>query len=244
SGVYATRLHLLAFGRGGQADPAAARVDRPRGVEVVALWLLAAASLALGLLWLPPAADAVERLTGLEIVESEPWELLLAVALLGLAVALVAREVRQIGLANLGLPTRVRAAIADWYGLPTATRVVVVDPFLALCRGLGRFDDTVVDALPRAVATAVRRGSGVLARWGELGVDGAVRLVAGGVVRSAAGSSAADDRGVDGAVEGIAAAVGVSGRATRRLQTGLAHTYYLYLAIGAVAIAVVVAFWR
>jgi tetrahydromethanopterin S-methyltransferase subunit F len=75
-------------------------------------------------------------------------------------------------------------------------------------------------------------------------VDGAVRLVAGGVVRSAAGSSAADDRGVDGAVEGIAAAVGVSGRATRRLQTGLAHTYYLYLAIGAVAIAVVVAFWR
>ena len=244
SAVYATRLYLLAFGRGGEPGPGDGDVLRPPVTEVVVLGVFAAASLVMGLLWLPAGAGVVDAWVGTEIIEAAPWELAVAVALLAVAVAWVAAQVRRTGAADLGLPASARRAVMGWYGMPTATRVVVVNPTLALCRMLARFDDTVIDGTVRAVPWLVRSVSRLLGRWAELGVDGAVMLVAGTASWAARTSSTTDDRRVDGAVEGLATAVGFTGHRARQLQTGLAHQYYLLMTVGVVVIAVTVAIWR
>ncbi|PLS75670.1 MAG: proton-conducting membrane transporter, partial [Actinobacteria bacterium] len=71
---------------------------------------------------------------------------------------------------------------------------------------------------------------------GEVSVDSVVRAVAGVALGAARSSRLVDERGVDGGVEGLARAVGVAGRSSRRLQTGLAHQYYLIVAAGLVAV--------
>ena len=45
-----------------------------------------------------------------------------------------------------------------------------------------------------------------------------------------------DDRGVDGAVEAIAERIGTAGTQARRVQTGLAHHYYVIAVIGLVVL--------
>ncbi|HWB71979.1 MAG TPA: hypothetical protein VG452_07160, partial [Egibacteraceae bacterium] len=72
-----------------------------------------------------------------------------------------------------------------------------------------------------------------------------------GGVRAAAASgralsracAAAGELRIDGVVERLAGWVGFAGRDSRRLQTGLAHQYYVIVAVG-LAVAVVVALWR
>lgn len=244
SAIYATRLYLLAFGRRGAPHPVDGRLHAPAAVETAVLWVFALASVLLGLLWLPGGADAVRRLTGFEVTEAALWELAVAVALVAFAVGWVAVQVRRTGAAVFGLPPGVRHRIGGWYGLPEATRVVVVDPFLLLCRRLGQVDDVAVDGAVGAVAGTARRASALLSRWAELGVDGAVALIAGGTGLASRTSARADDRRVDGAVEGLAATVGDAGRRARGLQTGLAHHYYLLMAVGVVVLAATVAIWR
>ncbi|MFP5252252.1 MAG: NADH-quinone oxidoreductase subunit L [Actinomycetes bacterium] len=245
SAIYATRLFLLAFGRRDVPRPVAdGRLHAPAAVETAVLWVFALASVLLGLLWLPGGAGAVRRLTGFEVPEAALWELVVAVALISAAAGWVAVQVRRTGAATLGLPPGVRHRIAGWYGLPEATRVVVVDPFLRLCRRLGQVDDVAVDGAVGAVAGAARRASALLSRWAELGVDGAVRLIAGAAGLASRTSAVADDRRVDGAVEGLAAAVGDAGRRARGLQTGLSHHYYLLMTVGVVVLVATVAIWR
>ncbi|MBA3621747.1 MAG: hypothetical protein H0W51_05440, partial [Euzebyales bacterium] len=52
------------------------------------------------------------------------------------------------------------------------------------------------------------------------------------------------DRGVDGAAEGVAGAVGVAGRRSRALQSGLAHHYYVIAVVGLLVLLAVAASWR
>ena len=68
-----------------------------------------------------------------------------------------------------------------------------------------------------------------------------MRGVAWATMRGAAGSRAADDLGIDGAVEWIARASWWSGRQVRRLQTGLAHQYYVVVVAGLVLVLTVTA---
>jgi hypothetical protein len=49
------------------------------------------------------------------------------------------------------------------------------------------------------------------------------------------GSRATDDAGIDGAVEGTARGIGIAGQQARRLQTGLAHHYYVIVTAGVAA---------
>lgn len=244
SAIYATRLFLLAFGRPDKPRPVDGRLHTPATVETAVLWVLALASVLLGLLWLPGGADAVTRLTGFEVPEAALWELAVAVALVAVAAGWVTVQVRRTGAATLGLPPGVRHRIGGWYGLPEATRVVVVDPFLLLCRRLGQIDAVAVDGAVGAVAGTARRTSRALSRWAELGVDGTVALIAATTGRASQTSARADDRRVDGAVEGLAAGIGDAGRRARGLQTGLAHHYYLLMAVGVVVLAATVAIWR
>ncbi len=251
SALYATRLGLLAFGpphlAGDRARPAVTGdrdVHRPPRVEVVAVWVLAALSLALGVLWVPGAAHVVERVTGLTVSEGAFWQLALSVTLLVVGAGIVVADLRAGRGASFGLADRHRGLVADWFGLPAATKVTLVDPSLALARAAARFDDRVVDAGVRGAVALARAASRLSSRWAELGIDGIVRAIAGGTLRGADVSRIADDRGVDGAVEGLAEGVGTAGRRSRSLQTGLAHHYYLIMAVGIAVLAVALAIWR
>ena len=265
STFYAARYWILAFGpepnRGAIVNPLSVLnpwsglppsrrhlLHRPGPVEVASLAVLAAASLALGALWLPGGGRVVETLTfgrlpaGPTVVVHRFHEQLIALAVIGAAAVTVWFLIRHGRLASSGVPAPVRTRVADWFGIATAARLVVVDPILVLSRALARFDDLVVDAGVRGAAAIASTGSRLLARRGELSIDAAVHALAGLTIRAAAGSRVSDERAVDAAVEGIAREVGLAGRQSRRLQTGLAHHYYLIVAGGVAVVVAVLAF--
>ena len=239
SAVYAARLHFLVFGRGGAGAP----VSRPSGAEVAVLAAMAAASVALGALWLPRVAHAAEAFVELPVAEGAGGVAGASVALVAVGVALgaaVARGERT----ESRKAALLRPAVADWFGLPAAVKRVVVDPTLSLARTLSWFDVRVVDGAVRAAAASASGLSRVLARWAERGVDGVVAGLARGTSAGAALSRATDDRAVDAAVERMAAGVGLAGVRARLLQTGLAHQYYLIVAAGLVVIVLTIALGR
>ena len=74
--AYATRFQLLAFGGVTDRDAGPRQlVERPGPVEVGAMAVLAAASVVLGALWLPPARDVAADLLGGSMAEGPAWEL-------------------------------------------------------------------------------------------------------------------------------------------------------------------------
>ena len=269
SAAYAARLHFHAFGAGTDAgDADASRVPL---AEQASLAVLATASLVLGVLWLPAVAPVVESLTGQPVLHESAAELMVSVVLVAAGIAwgwALTRDDAEH--ARGGAVQRFTAAVGGWFGLPQLTRRVVVGPTLGVAAMLARFDDAVIDAPARGVAAAGARASHVLPRfddtvvdgvvrgvvaagravsrglvwWVERGVDGVVGAVAAATERVGAVSRVGDDRGVDAAVEGIAAAVGVAGQHSRRLQSGLAHHYYVIAVVGLAALVAVATFWR
>lgn len=241
SALYAGRYHLLAFGRGRRADSVGAVGRRPGLVELAALGSLAAVTLGLSALWLPGVAGTVEEATRGSLVEAGPGELAVALVPLLLAAGLIAWLVRHDRLADLGLDSSTQTAAGDWLGLPTLTDRLVVAPTLRLSQALARADDRVIDAgVRRAVALAglvSRLASGHL----EFRIDALVSRIASVTLDSARASRVLDDSRVDRAVEASARSVGLAGRQSRRLQTGLAHHYYVIVAAGLALIAAILA---
>jgi len=240
SALYAARYQLLAFGPG-EARPSRAHAYRPGQPELWAMAALAVITVALSALWIPGLDGAVERATKGRLAAGAIWELAAAVATIGAAFGLAWWLWRGARLTTFGLSAPRQEAAADWLGLPRATRVVAVEPVLAMSRLLSAFDNRVVDAGVRGMAALSGFASRFLARRGEWTIDRAVRAVALATMRSAAGSRRADDGGIDRAVEGGAAGVGIAGRESRRLQTGLAHHYYVVTAAGLAAMVAVLA---
>ena len=268
SAAYAARLQVLSFGRaapGGEGRMA----EVPR-LELVSLAVLAAATLLLSVVWLPGAASVVASVTGEAVLHESAVELIVSSLLVAGGLAWGWALARNVERPRGQLAQRVASTAAGWYGLPQLTQRVVVDPTLALARTLSRFDDLVLDAPARAVAGAGARAARLLPRFDDAFVDGAVRTVAsagrvlsrglawwvergvdGAVVTLAAAterigewSRLGDDRAVDGAVEGVAAAVGATGHRSRRLQSGLAHHYYVIAVVGLATLVGVAAIWR
>lgn len=224
-------------------------------VEVAAIGLLAVAAAALGILWLPAARRVVEGVIGDPIEAGHAWELAAAIVLVAAGATAAVWAVRRGGDV---LPAAVARPAAGWFGLTAGTRRLIVDPLLATAVGAARFDDAVLDAPARAVAAAgsalsaalprfddrvldgavrgvaavARAASRAVSRTVELGVDGIVAGIAAATTRLGEISRLGDDRGVDGSVERLADAVGVAGTQARRLQTGLAHHYYVILVVG------------
>ena len=268
SAAYAARLHFYAFGAGTEGNEGSA--SRVPLMEQASLAVLAAASLLLGLLWLPAVAPVVEALTGQPVLHESAAELIVSVVLVAAGIAWGWALTRDGEHAHSRGVQRLTAAVGGWFGLPQLTRRLVVDPTLGLAAMLARFDDAVIDAPARGFAAAGVRASQVLPRfddsvvdgvvrgvaaagravsrgvawWVERGVDGVVAAVAAATERVGALSRAGDDRGVDAAVEGIATVVGIAGQQSRRLQSGLAHHYYLIAVVGLAAVVAAAAFWR
>ena len=268
SAAYAGRLHLLAFGRG-EAD-AAHSGGQPPFAERATVVVLAAASVMLGALWLPPAWPFVESVTGSAVVHEGLAKVALSALLVAAGLGWAWLVTRDVDDPSWYLPSWFTRSAAGWFGIPTATGRVVVEPTLALAAALARWDDAVMDAPARAIGGAARRAatalprfddrvvdmgpaavsrlaratSDALARVVERGVDGAVSALAAATEWLGDLSRVGDDRGVDGAVEGLARAVGASGRRSRALQSGLAHHYYVIAVIGLAAVVAVAAFGR
>ena len=259
STVYALRLHLLAFGRDRTATATADDGPRNHTVEVVAVALLGLGSAALGVLWLPGARGVVERLVDSPIEAGHAWELAVSVLLVAIGAAVAVVAARNDG--DL-LPDRLAAAASGWFGATAGARVLVVGPVLAsatmaarfddavmdlparlveraaagLTSVLPRFDDRVIDGIVRLVAATARAGSRAVSRTLELGVAGIVAAVAAATTRLGGLSRRGDDRGGDGTVEAIGRGIGSAGAQSRRLQTGLAHHYYVIAAAGLVVL--------
>ncbi|KAA3634919.1 MAG: hypothetical protein DWP92_11785 [Armatimonadetes bacterium] len=240
SALYASRLHLLAFGRGDITEVEAG----PTRVETVSLAFLAAATLALSLLWLPGGEELLEDLTGGDLAEGKPWELLVSLGGITAAVALVWTLFKRGSLVTGGLPDPVRRFMAGWFGLPASAKHVIVDPMLRTSRGWSKGDVSVIDGAVRALAAAALGASGGLRRGVEKLVDGVVWALAGGTVRTADMSRDVDEIGVDGAVEGVATAIGYGGQQSQRSQSGMSHDYYTVMVVGGLVAVAVAAVWR
>ena len=246
SALYAGRLALLAYGpprtdRPGEREPLTRA--QPSWSETLALALLAAFTIALGVLWIPGIGVVAARWMQGAPARGATLPAIVALGAGVLGAALVWRLWRRGLLLTLGLPARVGAWIGDWFALPALARVAVVRPTLALAASLAAFDGRVVDAGVRGAARTGRVLSRGFAWWGERGLDGIVHAVATLGTAAARVSGVTDDRGIDVAVEDVARGIGAAGEGSRRLQTGLPHQYYVIVAVGTIVIVAAAAVW-
>ncbi len=244
SAFYATRFQLLAFGSRRDSEPAetdrAAAVDELRRRSTAALAVLAATTLVLSVLWLPWGEEQLLKVTGGEVAASKLWEFAISIVAIvgGAGWAYLLWRRHRLLVFGSALSTA-----SDWFGIPAATKVGLVDPVLALAGWAARLDDRVVDAGIGRVADGVQATSRLLARGDDRVVDAGVR----GTARFTAWFSRALDRtaeyGVDRAVDGSGRLTGELGRQSRRVQSGQAHQYYALIAATSAALVLVLVLW-
>jgi NADH-quinone oxidoreductase subunit L len=240
STVYAARLHMLAYGPGPAGE---IHGSPPRG-EVAALGVLAGLTLLLGILWLPGGDGILERASEGLVLAPTVTETIVSWGLVALGIAIVAVAWRRGRLVSLGLPSRTREFIAGWWGIPTAARVLIVDPVSRLGQWLFVADRTVLARIADSVAGFGDLMARVLKRFVDRAIDATVWGIAAGTIRGADISRLVDDRGVDASVEGLASGIGVAGEKSRRTQTGMSYHYYTMMMIGLVVVIAVASFWR
>ncbi|MGI9018975.1 MAG: proton-conducting transporter membrane subunit [Euzebya sp.] len=227
SAVYALRFAWLGFGPPSTAEePDRVGANAVGTTETWAIGGLAVIALLGGVFWVIPH-DTAARVTGLRLIEGQPWELALSLGLLVVAALGVLRAARR---GRLARPDE--SVLADWWGLPTVLRRAVVDPGLALSARAAAFDTRAVDRGVDLVAA----GTAALSRWwgrmADLGVDDLVGGLSRLTITTAAVSVGTDDRAMDGTVEALASGVGDAGRDVRRSHTGMAQHYYAIVIAG------------
>jgi NADH:ubiquinone oxidoreductase subunit 5 (subunit L)/multisubunit Na+/H+ antiporter MnhA subunit len=246
SAFYATRFQLLAFGSRRVDEPTpdanrAADTTALRNRSTAALTLLATATIALSLLWLPWGEEQLLKVTGGEAAASKLWEFAISIVaiLAGAACAFLLWRRHRL-LTPFASPL---SSTADWFGIPAATKVGLVDPVLALAGWAARLDDRVVDAGIERISNGAQATSRLLARGDDRIVDAGVH----GTARFTAWFSRMLDRsaehGVDRAVDGSGRLTGALGRQSRRIQSGQAHQYYALIAATSAALVLVLVLW-
>ncbi len=240
SALYASRLHVLAYGPG----PPVELKSRPHRVEVFALAVLAALTVVLSVIWLPGSKELITEVSSGSFAEGEPWELGLSLLTIAMALGVVWLLWRRKVLVTAGFPQRFRIFVAGWWGIPTAARRVIIDPVIRLSRDLASADFSVVDAVVRGIAASAAGFGDRLRRRVETAVDWIAMGVGSRTLLTATVSQKIDDDGVDAAVEGIAEGFRFGGEQSQRTQTGMSHHYYTMLVAGSVVVLIVAAIWR
>jgi len=240
STLYAARLHMLAYGPGPDRDVH----ERPRRGEIIALGALAVLTLALGVLWLPGGDAMLERVSGGAILPSTTAETVLSLSLIVVGLVVVAVAWRRGRLETLWIAPRVRTFIAGWWGIPTAARVLIVDPVTHLAGWLFDTDRNVVARIADSVAASTVFLSRILKRAVERAIDAVVWGIGKGTIQGAEMSRIFDDQGVDGTVERMASGIGEAGTQSRRTQSGMSYHYYTMMMIGLVVAIAIAAVWR
>ncbi len=272
SAFYATRLQLLAFGPQAHGAGTSNVELRDRGHNGVgtstpALAVLATATLALSVLWLSWGDTQLVKVTGGEVPASELWEFAASIVAIvaGAGCAYVLWHHHRL-LTPFASPLSITT---DWFGIPTVTKIGLVDPVLALAGWAARVDDRIVDAGIGRVAHAARATSQLLAQGDDRIVDAGIGRVAYGARATSRLLARGDDRivdagvrgtarftawfsrmldssaeyGVDRAVDASGRLTGALGRRSRLLQTGQAHQYYALIAATSAALVLVLVLW-
>jgi len=172
--------------------------------------------------WLEPVfAPSVEHLPSAGFGHGVEWGLMAFSVVVAFAGFFVARALYKDGLSPIpqrlldspnALVRRVHRVIFDKYYVDEAYDASVVQPSLALSRGLARGDTRIIDGLVNLAGAIGRVFSAVQGSIDRLFVDGLVNLVGG--------------------------AVAAAGRAIRRVQTGHVQAYVQGLALGALGLVV------
>ena len=204
SAAYMARFQFQAFRR--RTRECTAR--DPGRVERWALYVLAAATLLLGILWLPAAHDFSTRALGGQVPSSGAGEMALSLTLVALGLAagvVVTARFPLLGKQGLG------AVLGRWLGLPRLARLIVVETTGALARFLDRVvDQRILEAGIRATTASAE------------GLAAAGRLLG---------------EGLFGGIPGVPSRmVSAAGRHSRRLQTGYSHHYYALVFAGLVVL--------
>ncbi len=226
SACYAMRWQWLVFGPGATAASGA----QPKGLTLLALALPALVTLALSLLWLPSIHEVAAHWLQTPLPSPPAWQLMASILLAASGLYAgwwLARE--HPGLGRSGMAAR----LAGWLGLPGLAHAAVARPAHTLARMTARFDDRVVDRLPQILAGTAQALAGQTTRCDHGVVDRLPQLAARlGAWLAQAGSRVIETI-TDGIVEGTAWLVGITGTQSRRLESGLAHHYLVWVATGA-----------
>lgn len=223
--AYAARFQLLSFapetasGQGGGAG---------RG-ELAGMSVLAALTIALSALWLPPVYQMFAKLLSVHFPSLRPIETAASLSLMAgglFAGWLLARRHLDRRVFNGG------EFVAAWLGLPAAIDLWVVRPAVWLAHASSRFDDRWIDAGLFAISGAVRSLSGAFTRGDRRLVDRGVLLAADLTTALARLSAVAGEKMADEIPEGSGRFTGFGGKYAQQLQTGLSHHYYAIIACG------------
>jgi len=228
SALYATRLQLVAFGL-----PRRLRGSLRLPADIWPIIILAALTLGLSVLWWPGIRPRLETALAMALPPLKVWELVLSLTLVALGIAagawVAARGPRRADSPAL-------AGIAAWLGLPVLARMLVLRPLRAATLALARLDDAVLGA----VTSARIRLPGIgLARFDDRVVDAALRATARFGIWLAAFAARAGEALADGLPGGAAWSARQGGRMVQALHSGLVHHYYLVVAAGLAALALI-----
>ncbi len=229
SAWYALRFQTLAYGRRKKGE-------REQGnlAEQAGIWLLAAWSILLGLLWLFGESQPIIELVG-ELpsqLQDQSWELPLSVgAAVGAAViSWLVYSRREVFSEEKAADAN--SVVADWWGLPGFIEGLMIRPTIALAGYCAAFDRQVVDAGVRAAVTVVGFISHTPARLLEFTLDRCIEGGAGSGLWLAEISRRHIEAAIDSLVNKLGSGTNAAGAGSRRAQTGAISTYLAFLAAG------------
>lgn len=225
SAAYAARFHLLAFGR--SARPVA---RRPSNEEGIAVALLGSVVLAFSALWWPGAGAKIAAAWSVQLPESTSAEMWLSWICIAGGVA-----IGVVSAAKYPRPISGRFAEA-WFGISTMAVAAIETPFYKLCVLAARFDDAVLNAVPRGIADCAVSAAIRLSRFDLDVVRAAILCLVAGACRGARFAVRIDDDGIAGAVRVLASRVDDAGRNVRWLQGGQTHRYYAWMTTATAAL--------
>ncbi|MGM0403514.1 MAG: proton-conducting transporter membrane subunit [Thermodesulfobacteriota bacterium] len=225
SAWYAIRFQTLAYGRGETAENGAKHSGEAAGV-----WILAALSILLGLLWLAGKSGPVHHLLPGMLPEGKTWELILSVAA-ALGVAILSGALHRHS-ARTGEKKGVPSVIADLWGVPFAIDSILIRPVMMLSHSCAVFDRKVVDAGVEKTAAVAHFFSRSVASVLEHRLDGGIHGMAGGWLTLADICRHRIEDLIDRAVDCIGAVTGASGYRAQSVQTGAIPIYLAILAGG------------
>lgn len=230
SSWYALRFQTLAYGRS-----AGDSKQRRSTAEQGGVWLLAAGSLALGLLWIAGESTAVTSLLPGELPKTKMWEIILSSTAV-VTVSLISWSVYRRPRVARRLQRKKEGLLASWWGMPQLIEMTLVRPCFALAAFCADFDRRIVDGGVRGAAAVARFISRGIVRLIDFNIDAVVDATAKGWLQSASLTRLRIESSVDALVDSFGAVTGSAASSSRRLQPGSVPIYLVYLSGGLIIV--------
>jgi NADH-quinone oxidoreductase subunit L len=233
SAVYAARFQFHAFSRAN--TPSSERRASVSLWESSAIFTLTLLTLLISLLWLPAVAHLLENPLNLHFPPFKLWELASSLALV------MAGGVFGFWLTRkpAALETRTGKLVANWLAIPEIGKWLVVSPVLSCGRTLARADDHIIDRAFMAAAAGIQWLAGSGTRLSETVFDRIPGEIATAVQWLARLGTRLGEQVFDQLPSGLASSTGKAGTLTRKLQTGMSHQYYAFVAVGVASLIVI-----